>query len=157
MSNLKDLNSFLNQDIEDIPDIDTDSFDDDLFDDDGNIEDATEEKDDLFDDEDTNPPVISKSSVFDVASFFSAVNDTLASIIAGFTGMDESRYKPSKTQNDMLAKTFVKAFPEIKVSPKFALIIVVIVTYGPIVGKAVKDSKEIQENETSPNVNNIRH
>lgn len=156
MSNLNDLNNFLNEEIEEVPDFEFNDMEDDLFNDEGNIADEQQEEDDLFDD-DTNQPVVTKNNISDVASFFEAVNNTIASIISGFTGLDESRYKPAKTQNQILAKTFVKAFPEMKVSPKFALIVVVIVTYGPILGKAANDIKEFKENETSSNVHNIRN
>lgn len=159
MSSLDDINKFLNDDLEDMPDQDEaqNDDDDDLFDEDGDIDaddDIDTDDDDLF-----AKPKIDKAAHVEIAVLLEGLNDMMANTLSGFTGMDSKRYKPSPVQTKSVAKAFVNAFPEIELGPKFMLFALVAIAYVPITSKFAKDiriTKELTKNETGTNVHNIR-
>jgi len=158
MSQLNDINDFLNQDLEDMPDendFDLEN-DDDLFDEDGDLDDDGDESvdDDLFE-----KPKINKAQHSEIAVFLDGLNEMFASTLSGFTGMDPKRYKPQKEQTKSIAKAFVNTFPEMELSPKFMFFALVLIVYGPITGKFAHDIKTLKkiDNETGSNVHSFRH
>ncbi len=121
-----------------------------FFDDIDIDEDENQETEDYTEDPDENSADIADMEDI-VLTYVDSFSFMMADLFSSFTGQNPERYLPAELQRKQLAGAIIKAFPRAEMSPGWALVFAIIMTYGPVSLKAFNDFKQKRNESKSIN------